>query len=968
MKIWLNERAQPEDDGDGGVGRVVRAQQEWFPRLGHEFVEDPGQADVLVAHITIDSKLIIKSQANSKIAHPEKPLVAHIHGLYWQEYEWDAWCHKANEHVLGLIKAADVVTAPTEWVANAIRRHTNREVHVVPHGVDLDDWAPVPRAEGVPDYIYWDKTRPDPICDPAPVYELARRFPNLQFVTTFGFDQPMRNVAVIGKQPYERSRDVMKGAAVYLATTRETFGISTLQAMAAGVPIVGFDWGGQHEFVRGGGILVEPGDYDALASALTEVMNNQNSIGEEASHIAQQIGEWQPIMDQYIDIYDRARVIANPINRPRVSIIVPAYGLEDYLVDTLESVVRQTDSRWECIIVDDASPDRCGAIADEWAERDERFRVIHNETNQYLAGARNTGISAARGRYILPLDADDMLAPNAVQILGDALDADRSLHVAYGGVYFVDEDGVTPTDYGHHQGPGWSGWPLPFSHHYQAQERNMLPYSSMFRREAWRLTGGYRTRLRTAEDADFWLRLSSYGFDPRMVTTAAMLIYRNRESSMSRTEGPADWTLWFSWGKQYRRQPPAGSWNGDDQNSTGHPTVPSLNPSAVAVVIPVGLGHEGIVRDAIDSVESQTFPFWDCVVVNDSGHDLGPLPQWVRLLETPSPGSGAAVARNIGIEASPDCQWFLPLDADDLLQPEALEILVAIGMAQPEVVIYPDFYEDPIAAGEFSVYELDDYDPRAIVRNGAIHTVTALTPRKIWVDVGGYPSGVAWEDWAFQILAGEAGYCSRRVASPLFTYRKHTGQRRSENHAARAESEHQIRQFFDDRFWSGGIEIMACKSCPGGRTTTIAGSFERSAQQATAQEGVLIEYVGRKGGNFSVRGSVSRTPYRVAPGHPFYVTEADAPGFLSHQDYKAAQTATVDDSATSPRLDAPGASVPILGATPQDHDVSANGAGVGAQALGPNGCVITTKAREPCKGHAIGETQRCPRHTEKVPA
>ncbi len=161
---------------------------------------------------------------------------------------------------------------------------------------------------------------------------------------------------------------------------------------------------------------------------------------------------------------------------------------------------------------------------------------------------------------------------------------------------------------------------------------------------------------------------------------------------------------------------------------------------------------------------------------------------------------------------------------------------------------------------------------------------------------------------------------------------------------------------------------MACKSCPGGRTTTIAGSFERSAQQATAQEGVLIEYVGRKGGNFSVRGSVSRTPYRVAPGHPFYVTEADAPGFLSHQDYKAAQTATVDDSATSPRLDAPGASVPILGATPQDHDVSANGAGVGAQALGPNGCVITTKAREPCKGHAIGETQRCPRHTEKVPA
>ncbi|MEE8361458.1 MAG: glycosyltransferase, partial [Gemmatimonadales bacterium] len=705
MKIWINETVGTEDKGEGGVGRVVRAQREWFPRLGHEVVDDPAEADVLACHIFADEKVLAR--------HPEKALVAHIHGLYWAEYEWDPWAHKANRNVLDAIGAADLTTVPTHWVANAVRRHTSRETIVIPHGVDLDEWSPKDRDAKVPDYILWDKNRPDPVCDPAPMNELARRMPAVNFVSTFG--HAAGNVTLTDRLPYVQARELMLGATVYLATTRETFGISTLQAMAAGVPTAGWDWGGQAEFLGPGGILVTPEDYDALAEAVRTLMGERETYAQAARQRAEALGDWKPLMEAYIQSYRRAIELAERTG-PRVSIIVPAYGLDQYLPAALDSVLEQVETDWECIVVDDASPDRCGAIADEYAAKDDRFRVIHNETNQYLAGARNTGIAAARGRYILPLDADDMLPTRAVQTLANALDADRTLHVAYGRVRFVDQDGTTPTVYpGWEREPGHSGWPMEFTFEWQAYERNLLPYSSMFRRRAWEQTGGYRTRCRTAEDADFWLRLSSYGFRPAMVTTADTLVYRNREDSMSRQEGQVEWSRWFPWGSRHRRRPPAG-WlaglsNGTAQaDSAGHSDVPSLDPSAVAVIIPVGPGHEAIVRDAIDSVEAQTWEQWECIVVNDSGNPLGPLPQWVTVLETAEPSSGVAIARNVGIDACRST-WFLPLDADDLLEPTALETWMGVAVQHPEDVIYSDFYEDPQVEGEFKIYESPDYEP-----------------------------------------------------------------------------------------------------------------------------------------------------------------------------------------------------------------------------------------------------------------
>ncbi len=90
----------------------------------------------------------------------------------------------------------------------------------------------------------------------------------------------------------------------------------------------------------------------------------------------------------------------------RFSVVIPVYKVEEYLDQCVQSVLNQTYSDMEVILVDDGSPDNCGAMCDRWAETDSRVRVIHQK-NGGLSAARNTGIQNAAGEYVLFLDSDD---------------------------------------------------------------------------------------------------------------------------------------------------------------------------------------------------------------------------------------------------------------------------------------------------------------------------------------------------------------------------------------------------------------------------------------------------------------------------------------------------------------------------------------------------------------------------------
>lgn len=97
-------------------------------------------------------------------------------------------------------------------------------------------------------------------------------------------------------------------------------------------------------------------------------------------------------------------------NQPLISVIVPVYRVEQYLDQCIRSISEQTYQNLEILLVDDGSPDNCGAICDAWAAKDSRIRVIHKE-NGGAGHARNVGLEQARGQLIGFIDSDDYIAP-----------------------------------------------------------------------------------------------------------------------------------------------------------------------------------------------------------------------------------------------------------------------------------------------------------------------------------------------------------------------------------------------------------------------------------------------------------------------------------------------------------------------------------------------------------------------------
>ncbi len=102
------------------------------------------------------------------------------------------------------------------------------------------------------------------------------------------------------------------------------------------------------------------------------------------------------------------------MDNPLITVVLPVYNVEKYLQRSVDSVLLQTYTNLEILLIDDGSPDNCPALCDGYAAGDQRIRVIHKQ-NAGLGMARNTGIDHATGKYICFLDSDDYIAPNTVE-------------------------------------------------------------------------------------------------------------------------------------------------------------------------------------------------------------------------------------------------------------------------------------------------------------------------------------------------------------------------------------------------------------------------------------------------------------------------------------------------------------------------------------------------------------------------
>ncbi len=114
-----------------------------------------------------------------------------------------------------------------------------------------------------------------------------------------------------------------------------------------------------------------------------------------------------------------------------VSIIVPCYNQAQYLSEAISSVINQTYTNWECIIVNDGSPDNTKEVSSEWLSKDKRIKYIEID-NKGVSFARNIGIELALGNFILPLDADDRISTDYVALALKEFKENKNLRVVYG--------------------------------------------------------------------------------------------------------------------------------------------------------------------------------------------------------------------------------------------------------------------------------------------------------------------------------------------------------------------------------------------------------------------------------------------------------------------------------------------------------------------------------------------------------
>lgn len=126
-------------------------------------------------------------------------------------------------------------------------------------------------------------------------------------------------------------------------------------------------------------------------------------------------------------------------NEVTVSVVIPVYNVEKYLRECVDSVLRQTYSSYEIILVDDGSTDSSGSICDEYAAKDSRISVVH-KANGGLSSARNAGLEKAEGKYVYFLDSDDYIIEDAIKALTEKAENDNSDIVFFDAVSFADDE------------------------------------------------------------------------------------------------------------------------------------------------------------------------------------------------------------------------------------------------------------------------------------------------------------------------------------------------------------------------------------------------------------------------------------------------------------------------------------------------------------------------------------------------
>ncbi len=180
-----------------------------------------------------------------------------------------------------------------------------------------------------------------------------------------------------------------------------------------------------------------------------------------------------------------------------ISIIVPCYNQEKYIIECLDSIRSQTYFNWECIVIDDGSADNTGNLVQNYIVNETRIKY-YRQQNSGVSAARNNAIALSKGKYILPLDGDDKIGPSYLEKAVVLMENDEQLSVVYcEAEYFENRSGK---------------WILPDYSFELLLQKNLFFCTALFKRSDFDKIGGYDTHLKVGlEDWEFWISLLSLG-------------------------------------------------------------------------------------------------------------------------------------------------------------------------------------------------------------------------------------------------------------------------------------------------------------------------------------------------------------------------------------------------------------------------------------------------------------------------
>ncbi|MEG4212273.1 FkbM family methyltransferase [Microcoleus sp. S13_B4] len=515
--------------------------------------------------------------------------------------------------------------------------------------------------------------------------------------------------------------------------------------------------------------------------------NNPNQLQAELTSVAVQAGQMidqnqQIIRYETSDHINLERAVfekSQPVPSAfKVSAIVSTYNSEKFIRGCLQDLVEQTlykQGQLEIIVIDSGSQENEQSVVREFQAKYPNIVYDRTSERETLYAAWNRGIKMSRGAYITNANTDDIHRPDALEFMSKYLDENTEVSLVYADQLITStaNDTFAKTQ-------AEKGWNWPAFDYSELERRCIIGPQPMWKKSLHEKYGYFRSEFTAAGDYEFWLRI---GKSENIVHLPEILglYYENQQGLQHSSPISYQETrqIWDEYGITRRGVKPAT-------------TVPvSLSPSQlnaipyrtsaetlVSVIIPC-YNHATLLREAVESVVSQTYQNWECIIVNDGSTDdtsnfakylIKLYPQKsLRLIDKAN--TGPADSRNLGVQPSSG-KFILFLDADDKLHPKFLEECVEILLAKPNVgFVYTDVQH---FGANCDLVVHGDFDANRFLRDNQA-PATSLFRREIYEQVGGLKKvmKLGCEDWEFWVSAYEKGWLGDRLPKPYLYYRQH---------------------------------------------------------------------------------------------------------------------------------------------------------------------------------------------------